>query len=445
MKKKYLVAIIFIFFYNIFSLKNLFSQTLADGCFTHEISDKKLKKLPWYANNEFLTQILEKNNYKPDSQQIFYRIPITLWVFSQNTNDLVYKKLIQDVNYFNALNNTGLEFYYAQIIPKYKTSPFRIGYTIPAFLKGFIYRKKGTVNILLVDDLVKRRIFKPTKYYKGQYNSASQNIVLRLNSSNTSMSHEIGHFFGLHHPHRGWKRSKKYQESVSRERKANRLFKNAKNCEVNGDAICDTPAEPVLIKQVDKDCNYIGNLKDQWGDLYVPNTHNIMSYPTHINCRNEFTEGQKAVMLYTAENKNIPHWKAVNTNFKFDKNEPNDTYSTAYEIVDNQTNSFNLHLKYLGKNRKIANNDVDWFVIKRKDQKENLKQTIEIQFENNDANTISIETNYFPKDTENKIVTPEQTTLISVDLTHSEFFYFCIKKIKNDNKATEYKIKLINN
>lgn len=426
-----------------FSIK-LSSQSLHDGCASREFSERKMKKLPWYGNNEFLDQVLNNVNYKKDSGQIFYRIPITLWAFTPKSDEQTYRKLINQLNFYNKENNTGFEFYYAQIIPKYKSTPFKIGYTLPAFFKGFFYREKETLNIMLVDQLIRKSLFKPTRYYRGQYSSLTHNIILRLNSSSTSMTHEIGHFFGLHHPHRGWKRSKRHQESVSRERKAKRLFKNAKNCELNGDAICDTPAEPVLSKYVSKDCEYTGNLTDKWGDKYVPNTKNIMSYPTFINCRDNFTEGQKAVMLYTAKKKNIPEWSATDKRFQTDEYEPNNSFTTA-SLLKNKTLKNTLHLKYAGKKKGIIDNDEDWFLIEKDSLNADFnKFNLKIEIENASKIDFVAEVNNFPAVQKGKIIKIKQkTSLIPIDFSKNKTFYIKITKAKANNININYSLELI--
>jgi len=426
------------------SVTTSFSQSLGDGCASRELTQRQLKKLPWYGNNNFLNQVLETENYKKDSTQVLYRIPITLWVFSPNSNDEYYKKLIQDVNYYNKLNNTGFEFYYAQIIPKYKSTPFKLGYTIPAFIKGFFYRKKETVNVLLVDNLVKRSILKPTKYYKGQYNSGTKNIVLRYNSSTTSLTHEIGHFLGLHHPHRGWKRGKRHQESVNRERKAQRILKNAKNCELNGDAICDTPAEPVLLKYINTDCQYTGDLVDNWGDKYVPNTDNIMSYPGNIKCRDNFTQGQIAVMLYTAKKRNVPEWKASDIRFIFDQYEPNNSHITA-SLLNNKTIESNLHLKYAGKSKKIIATDEDWFVIQTDSlESKEAEWALKIELVEDSNAELTVETNPYPQSIENKMTkVNKQNNTVSLDLKNNKQLYICIKNTEKQKELLAYKISLV--
>ena len=55
---------------------------------------------------------------------------------------------------------------------------------------------------------------------------------------------------------------------------------NGSNCYESGDYICDTPADPNLYGLVsqDTDCNYLGGSTDANGQMYIPNTTNIISY-----------------------------------------------------------------------------------------------------------------------------------------------------------------------
>jgi len=423
------------------------AQTQADGCASSELSDRKLKKLPWYGNNELLYSILDSFNYAENNQQIFYRVPITLWVFSSNAKETLYKKLITEINYYNKLNNTGFEYYYSNIIEKRYTTPVKLGYGIGSFLKGSFYRKQGTVNILLVDDLIRKSLFKPKRYYKGQYNSATKAIILRVNSSPTSMTHEVGHFFGLHHPHRGWKRNKRHQESVSRERKAQRLFKEAKNCELNGDAICDTPAEPILIRYTNSECVYNGDLTDHWGDKYQPLTDNIMSYPNYMKCRVHFTEGQKAVMLYTAKAKNIKEWAANDTRFQFDTFEPNEELSNAQTIKLNDIYNNNLHLKFAGTNKKLKDNDIDWFLIEKDslDTKKN-KYQLHLSFENDNHSEVVLEISNSSNSPNVKIFNLiEKENLIDLDFTDNMNLYLKLFKENCDNQKINYTLSFSEN
>ena len=96
-----------------------------------------------------------------------------------------------------------------------------------------------------------------------------------------TLSHEIGHWFGLLHTH-GSSNTELTDELV-----------DGSNCSSAGDFVCDTPADPNLTENVDSSCNYTGDstLVDKQGDEFAPDTENILSYARN-SCRNRFTEEQ---------------------------------------------------------------------------------------------------------------------------------------------------------
>lgn len=102
----------------------------------------------------------------------------------------------------------------------------------------------------------------------------------------STLSHELGHKLGLMHTHAF----------------GNELV-NGDNCDIDGDRICDTPADPKLTGKVN-DCSYVGKDIDLNGDPYNPDINNIMSYSLS-NCRNYFSYGQIEVMENVLFNMNL--------------------------------------------------------------------------------------------------------------------------------------------
>jgi hypothetical protein len=90
-----------------------------------------------------------------------------------------------------------------------------------------------------------------------------------------TLIHEMGHFFGLLHPH---------------ETEFGAELVDGSNCETAGDLICDTYASPNLIS-LTNDCEYIGTGSDANKAFYTPQVSNIMSYSPK-ECRCTFTQGQ---------------------------------------------------------------------------------------------------------------------------------------------------------
>lgn len=104
-------------------------------------------------------------------------------------------------------------------------------------------------------------------------------------TNDSSLAHELGHLFSLIHTH-GVKNDQRTDELV-----------NGSNCSSEGDQICDTPADPELTYiNVNNFCRYTGAITDANGELYHPDTHNIMSYSMK-GCRDHFSK-QQLVRMY---------------------------------------------------------------------------------------------------------------------------------------------------
>ena len=102
------------------------------------------------------------------------------------------------------------------------------------------------------------------------------------------LAHEIGHFYGLFHTH---------ETSFGIE------LVNKLNCEVAGDLLCDTPADPLLNITNVSFCRYFGEQVDPLGQSYRPDTKNLMSYSPD-DCRNAFSWQQLMKMRAIHENEN---------------------------------------------------------------------------------------------------------------------------------------------
>ena len=156
--------------------------------------------------------------------------------------------------------------------------------------KYCITNAQKCINLFIVDKITNSIEVKDGElgytympYYKRAY--CHEFIILSLDGivRNGTLVHELGHFFGLHHTHGDGNTFEK--ELVS-----------GANCYRAGDSICDTPADPMLLRKVAYmgpgcECRYVGQDQDPNFDLYKPLTDNIMSY-TPDKCRNKFTAGQ---------------------------------------------------------------------------------------------------------------------------------------------------------
>jgi hypothetical protein len=161
-------------------------------------------------------------------------------------------------------------------------------------------RDADAINVHVVKDYVDAG---------GVYNSFADLIVVERDvytdiPAVSTLAHEIGHYFGLDHPHRNWDKGRCKQECVSRTREFEPFsgpvcFKTGKVCEKNGDALCDTPADPKLNESSRMSgCTYVGVVADNYGDSYSPDVANIMSYAPR-ECRTSFSQGQIGAMAYS--------------------------------------------------------------------------------------------------------------------------------------------------
>ncbi|MEN8120589.1 MAG: hypothetical protein ABFS35_09595 [Bacteroidota bacterium] len=360
-------------------------------CGNKEVLNLDYRKKPWKGKNQFLFNYLKKIDYKDNKDSIRFLVPIKFWLYRNNdgsggASDEEIKVLMTDLNYYQKLNNTGFRYYIREIEYINKTKRLKLGYFVETPLQTIIHKTKGCINIYVTDFI--KKTLKGTPYLvRGTYNIATKSVILQRNTSNTGLTHEIGHYFGLLHPHRNYKSGKSKQESVSRTRTFKGPFKKGLICERNGDGLADTPAEPRLNFLVDNNCNFSGHaLTDNWGDHYQSETSNIMSYPTHYRCRNSFTLNQKAVMLYNAsKNKYAKKWNTNNPNneiYRFDIYEPDNTMGMASLIKNQEIQEHTFHKICIPWKKESGSDQIDWVKFELTNQN---KKNIHISFKPDQA------------------------------------------------------------
>ena len=156
------------------------------------------------------------------------------------------------------------------------------------------FRKYIKENSLFFQDAL--NIYVPYKFtnsknrLRGAKWAWNQLGVNMLNYKTGILPHEVGHIFGLNHMHRGYKSDN--CERVTRDKNDPEY-----NAHCAGDLVTDTNAMTYMYPHfplIDKDCNYIGELKNCKGELYQmtqDDIRNFMGYTLH-SCRSKFTVGQ---------------------------------------------------------------------------------------------------------------------------------------------------------
>tara|TARA_R110000868_G_scaffold91812_5_gene254471 strand:+ start:14688 stop:15884 length:1197 start_codon:yes stop_codon:yes gene_type:complete len=140
----------------------------------------------------------------------------------------------------------------------------------------------GVINIYFTDNIENDSDESVCGYTRTEKRS---NVIIMKNSCTTndsSLAHEIGHLFSLIHTH-GLDNNQLTTELV-----------NGTNCSTDGDQICDTPADPMLtLNNLNNFCRYIGTQTDANGEVFNPDSRNIMSYSLK-GCRSHFSTQQLA-------------------------------------------------------------------------------------------------------------------------------------------------------
>jgi hypothetical protein len=155
----------------------------------------------------------------------------------------------------------------------------------------------NTVNIYFVDDIETDRYsndlfiggFATLPFYFPDTKDRYIVMNKRFSTDGSTLTHEMGHFYGLLHTH---------------DTRFGREYVDGSNCETAGDLLCDTPADPnLLIPGLLSGCTYVGRIADPKGDLYLPPVNNLMSYAPSP-CTRSFTDGQRAVIRTVHKDQN---------------------------------------------------------------------------------------------------------------------------------------------
>lgn len=131
----------------------------------------------------------------------------------------------------------------------------------------------------------------------------------QVKSGGMTLPHELGHFFSLPHPFRGWD-SEPYDPEIhgspapisapSKDIQGNAIlteFVDGSNCETAGDMICDTRADYLYFSKIDNfNCQYREPIIDPKGDTLDVDAELIMGYFLD-RCMSKFTPMQVELII----------------------------------------------------------------------------------------------------------------------------------------------------
>ena len=150
------------------------------------------------------------------------------------------------------------------------------------------------INVFFMNSITTSSGFNAAGYAYFPFNLVQSNRIFMINSvatsvPNSTFSHELGHYFSLYHTHQD-------TENGNTDPDAERVVRSGvdANCDVNGDLLCDTDADPnPSSAELNSSCVYTGSAQDDLSVTYLPTTaiNNIMSYYTD-DCGGVFTSGQ---------------------------------------------------------------------------------------------------------------------------------------------------------
>lgn len=281
----------------------------------------------------------EKTFANKASAPIIREIPVKAWVWRNDngSGNISLNEVRNIIDVANSLfaNNTNIRFYLLCNITEVNNSDYANNGDAYFDAMTLGYKVSNVMNVhFIIDDNNTSNPWVGRAEFPSPFNPRSFTCAITERSSSTAagntLTHELGHTLGLYHTHH-WGRSTAHsnnggcgdchQESVSRTRRQEAGCLSTYNelkCDVNGDFLCDTAADPELSWALVNygSCNYTSTYTDNWGDIWTPNVHNLMSY-SYYTCRNYFSPLQVGKMnaYYSLIGVNNPYYSLNGPNY----------------------------------------------------------------------------------------------------------------------------------
>ena len=239
-------------------------------------------KIPegFFSMQKKMTSAIEADAEIPYQQLPNINLSISIYVSNGPFIDSI--KIYDAIDSLNdAFEEIGVSFTACKILPVREKGFQDIDTDVNEEELFALYNTRNTINIYLAR-FVSVDGNAVCGYAYLPYDPPKDYIVISTECNIASvLIHEMGHFFGLLHPH---------------ETSRGKELVDGSNCESSGDLICDTEASPNLLELVSSNCEYTGVARDSIGAHYLPSVANYMSYSLK-ECRCMFTSGQYKRMI----------------------------------------------------------------------------------------------------------------------------------------------------
>ena len=358
------------------SLKNELS---AQFCNTPNPTESDYKAIPWYGDESNYTALDRKydslitiygssTTLRSYEEGMLLRVPLKFWIYQSGPG------IPGGNSGFDPPNEFQLQFAVDRLNSAFRDN----GISIRFFIYGIQYISDNLAVVM--DSYTERLVYASpgTGYYEpsalnvhvvddgGDIKEVGYDAVFVERSRfrqtmNSTLTHEIGHYFGLLHTF-VFNDVLCFREPVSRGLKWSACppLILSKRCVFTGDLLCDTDADPNMTENGNytSNCTWSWNGTDGYGDTYHPNLDNYMAYNSGQDaCRTDFTSGQKKWMVvwaFTQKNA-VQRGGLPNNSNKFDIYEPDNEAIAARTILPGETQEHTFHSK--------GRVDVDWLVF----------------------------------------------------------------------------------
>lgn len=187
-------------------------------CGTQDLPDSVFTKLPWYGNETYLQNYYDslantfnnpnifQRSTTNDIEPVWYRIPIKFWIHRLSAtnaggviripNDRDIKRMMDNLNEAFRRENLPARFY-IQCVQTVNSGVLFVNSYNEANVLNTVFRDNGAVNVHIIEDV-------DGNDAAGVYYPLSDHIILdrivavdNVLDRSSTLTHEIGHFFGV--------------------------------------------------------------------------------------------------------------------------------------------------------------------------------------------------------------------------------------------------------